>query len=296
MTTDWTDLELEYSAGGEPTVHGRLPGHPEWKITATFAHQNGQLVVSSCSIAPAGDLPLGGLTARQLRRATLGDLTRRVSVGFVGRILGALAPEISRTLDDDHAHPRPGAPDATTTSMQSGPPATRNGLPTHRAPSPNSPTNTTAPRHASASTSQRHAVEDSSLRPARTKRWPAHRQGPRTARGLRRRIAQCPRIKSRETDSYFGAPRRPSREAAKSGQNRPAEPAHRTFRDPGNPFRGQPTPLDRTDFYRPDGGGGRAGAIGGRKPPRQAAQDRGSRGFGASSQSVRRGIGLAPVS
>ena len=108
MTTDWTDLELEYSAGGEPTVHGRLPGHPEWKITATFAHQNGQLVVSSCTIAPAGDLPLGGLTARQLRRATLGDLTRRVSVGFVGRILGALAPEITRTLDDDHTHPRPG--------------------------------------------------------------------------------------------------------------------------------------------------------------------------------------------
>jgi hypothetical protein len=108
MAADWTDLELEYSAGGEPIVRGRLPGHPEWKVTATFAHQGDQLVVASCSIAPAGDLPLGGLTARQVRRATLGDLTRRVSVGLVGRILGALAPDATRPPDDDQTQPRPG--------------------------------------------------------------------------------------------------------------------------------------------------------------------------------------------
>jgi hypothetical protein len=85
-----------------------MPGLPEWKITATFVQQGDQLVVSSCSIAPSGDVPLGGLTARQLRRATLGDLTRRVSAGFVGHVMTAIAPEVSTSADDDEAHPRPG--------------------------------------------------------------------------------------------------------------------------------------------------------------------------------------------
>jgi hypothetical protein len=108
MATDWTDLELEYSAGEEPVVHGRLPGHPEWRITATFVRQGNQLVVSSCAIAPVGEVPAGGLTARQLRRATLGDLTRLAGRGVIGRIISAVAPEAALTADDDQAHPRPG--------------------------------------------------------------------------------------------------------------------------------------------------------------------------------------------
>jgi hypothetical protein len=109
MDTAWTDVELEYSAGGEPMVHGRLPGHPEWKITATYVRQGDQLVVSSCTIAAVGEVPAGGLTARQLRRATLGYPTRLASSdGLVGRIISAVAPEAALTADDDQAHPRPG--------------------------------------------------------------------------------------------------------------------------------------------------------------------------------------------
>jgi hypothetical protein len=109
MATDWTDLDLEVYGGQEPRVTSRLPGHPEWKITATFVRQGDQLVVSSCTITPAGDgVPAGGLTARQLRRATLGELTRRVGLGLIGSIMTTMAPEATRTADDDQAHPRPG--------------------------------------------------------------------------------------------------------------------------------------------------------------------------------------------
>jgi hypothetical protein len=108
MPSDWQDLELEFYAGREPQVSGPLPGHPEWRITATFVQQGDQLVVSSCTIAPADGVPAGGLTARQLRRATLGDLTRGVSAGLVGRVMTAMAPEVTSTADDDEAHPRPG--------------------------------------------------------------------------------------------------------------------------------------------------------------------------------------------
>jgi hypothetical protein len=44
--------------------------------------------------------------------------------------------------------------------------------------------------------------------------------------------------------------------AANTGQNRPRAGCNRTFPNPGNPFRGHPTPLTRTVFYRPDGGEG----------------------------------------
>jgi len=108
MATDWHNLKLEVYAGKEPQVSGPLPGHPDWKITATFVHQGDQLVVSSCTITPAGEVPPGGLSARQLRRATLGDLTRRVSAGLIGQVMTAMAPQVTRTTDDDEAHPRPG--------------------------------------------------------------------------------------------------------------------------------------------------------------------------------------------
>jgi hypothetical protein len=108
MTTDRTNPELAYSAGEEPRFSVALPGHPEWTITATFVRQGDEVVVSSCTIAPVGEVPAGGLTARQLRRATLGDLTRDASVGLIGRIISAVAPEATPTADDDQAHPRPG--------------------------------------------------------------------------------------------------------------------------------------------------------------------------------------------
>jgi hypothetical protein len=108
MGSDWTDLDLEIYDDREPQVSGPLPGNPEWRITATFARQGDQLVVSSCTITPAGDVPAGGLTARQLRRATLGDLTRRVSMGLMGNLLAAMAPDTTLPADDDQAHPRPG--------------------------------------------------------------------------------------------------------------------------------------------------------------------------------------------
>jgi hypothetical protein len=111
VTSDWTDLDIQILSGGRPLpVAGPLPGHPEWKITATFVRQGDQLVVSSCTIAPAAEgVPAGGLTARQLRRVTLGGLTRLVRRGAVGRIMMGMAPEaIAWTVDDDQANPRPG--------------------------------------------------------------------------------------------------------------------------------------------------------------------------------------------
>jgi hypothetical protein len=108
MGSDWTDLDLEIYADREPQVSGPLPGNPEWRITATFVRQGEQLVVSSCTITPVGDVPAGGLTARQLRRATLGDLTRRLGVGLMGNLLAATAPDTTHLADDDQAQPRPG--------------------------------------------------------------------------------------------------------------------------------------------------------------------------------------------
>jgi hypothetical protein len=108
MATDWTDLDVKLYGDGRSTVTGRLPGNPEWTVTATVVRQGDQLVVSTCTIEPAGDVPAGGLTARQLRRATLGDLIRGVSARLAGRLLMAWAPEATVTADDDEAHPRPG--------------------------------------------------------------------------------------------------------------------------------------------------------------------------------------------
>jgi hypothetical protein len=112
MGNDATNLEVEIYADQEPRATSLLPGHPEWTITATFARQGDQLVVSSCTITPTGDLPAGGLTARQLRRATLGDLTRgltrEVSAGFIGKLMTAMAPDTTSTADVDQATPHPG--------------------------------------------------------------------------------------------------------------------------------------------------------------------------------------------
>jgi hypothetical protein len=110
MTTDRAALEAGfYGDGRPPELQVPLPGHPEWKITATFVRQGNQLVVSSCTISPAGDeVPAGGLTARQLRRATLGDLTRLASQGLVAKLMTALAPDTTTPADDDQVHPHPG--------------------------------------------------------------------------------------------------------------------------------------------------------------------------------------------
>ncbi len=63
-------------------------------------------MVSSCTNSPAGDVvPDGGLTARQLRRVTLGDLTRNASRGLIGNLMAAMAPEVASAVDEDHAHP-----------------------------------------------------------------------------------------------------------------------------------------------------------------------------------------------
>jgi len=99
------NLEIDFYAGQPVPVSLSLPGHPDWTMTATFVRQGDQLVVSSCRIEPAGDVPPGGLTARQLRAVRLGDLTREVTRGVIGQLLAALAPD---SANDDYTHPRPG--------------------------------------------------------------------------------------------------------------------------------------------------------------------------------------------
>jgi hypothetical protein len=110
MTTDRAVFEAGfYGDGRPPEVSVPLPGHPEWKITATFVRQDDQVVVESCAISPAGDkVPAGGLTARQLRRATLGDLTREAARGLVGELMSAIAPDTTQTRVDDHVALHPG--------------------------------------------------------------------------------------------------------------------------------------------------------------------------------------------
>jgi hypothetical protein len=110
MTTDKPLLEAGfYGDGRPPELSVPLAGHPEWKITATFVRQDDQLVVSSCTISAADDrVPAGGLTARQLRRATLGDLTRKATRGLVGELMSAIAPDSTQTADDDHVPLHPG--------------------------------------------------------------------------------------------------------------------------------------------------------------------------------------------
>ena len=114
MTSDKTARQARIFADGLE-MEEALPGHPDWRITATFVRQGDQWVVSSCTIAPAGgEIPEGGLTARQLRRATLGGLTRKASRGLIGDLLTAMTPQAAGRADDDRAHPRPGRADATT--------------------------------------------------------------------------------------------------------------------------------------------------------------------------------------
>jgi hypothetical protein len=111
MTTEGTEFEAAiYGDGRSPESAIALPGYPEWKITATFVRQGDQLVVSSCTISPAGDeVPVGGLTARQLRRATLGDLTRLASQSLVAKLMTAIAPDTTANpAEDDQVHPHPG--------------------------------------------------------------------------------------------------------------------------------------------------------------------------------------------
>jgi hypothetical protein len=76
-------------------------------VTSHCAYPRGSLVVSSCTISPAGDMvPDGGLTARQLRRATLGELTRAASrPGLIGKLMNAMAPEVASAIDDERTHP-----------------------------------------------------------------------------------------------------------------------------------------------------------------------------------------------
>jgi hypothetical protein len=109
MTPDRVRAEAGFFGDGRPPeLEAPLPGHPEWKITANFVRQGDQLVVSSCTISPAGDeIPQGGLTARQLRRATLGDLTRLASQGLVAKLMIAMAPDASGA-GDDHMPRHPG--------------------------------------------------------------------------------------------------------------------------------------------------------------------------------------------
>ncbi len=87
----------------------------------------------------------------------------------------------------------------------------------------------TPPRTPHCDHAQGEAVASSPTRPARSSSDPPASS---TSPGLR---------KPRNGQASSARSRRPSREAAKSGQNRPADRADRTFRDPGNPFRGQPT-------------------------------------------------------
>jgi hypothetical protein len=108
MTTERAAIEAGfYGDGRPPEFSARLPGHPEWKITATFVRQGDQLVVSSCTISPVGDgVPDGGLTARQLRRVTLGDLTRNASrAGLIGKLMGAMTPDVTSAVDEERTHP-----------------------------------------------------------------------------------------------------------------------------------------------------------------------------------------------
>src|SRR3954452_22830446 len=106
MTTERAAIEAGFYGDDQaPQMSGPLPGHPEWKITANFVRQGDQLVVSSCTISAVGDaVPDGGLTARQLRRVTLGDLTRNATRGLIGKLMTAMAPEVS-TAVDDRTHP-----------------------------------------------------------------------------------------------------------------------------------------------------------------------------------------------
>ena len=175
--------------------------------------------------------------------------------GFIGRLMSAMTPDATTSADDDDAHPRPGRAGRDDHFCESGRPATPSGLPTQPDQSRISPSNTTGRRRACGSTSAEGAASRTAHRHYPRPTWrSAHRQG-------RARSSSCPPT-SRQPLFEKAAKRTVSFDALRhrawlgAGQDRPQPRVDRTFRNPENPFRGQPIALTRTVFYRPDRGRG----------------------------------------